>query len=141
LDHKLRNITVHVELEQENRSIQVDSTRFQEVLLNLISNAAEAMPQGGSLRIQSSFPEADGRDFLEISISDTGAGFDKENLKRIYEPFFTTKTEGIGLGIPICRKIIEAHNGTMKISSRPSQGTTVEIRLPASAPGLRNGDS
>ena len=141
LDHKLRNITVHVELEQENRPVQVDSTRFQEVLLNLISNAAEAMPQGGNLRIQSSFPEADGRDFLEISISDTGAGFDKENLKRIYEPFFTTKTEGIGLGIPICRKIIEAHNGTMKISSRPSQGTTVEIRLPASAPGLRNGGS
>ncbi|RJP70323.1 MAG: PAS domain S-box protein [Candidatus Abyssobacteria bacterium SURF_17] len=130
LSHELRNIIVHIQLDQEDRKLSVDAVKFVEVLVNLISNAADAMPSGGDLRIFSAFLQSDGGDSLVLSISDTGFGIEEKDFEHIFEPFFTTKARGTGLGLPICKRIIDAHNGTLKIKSIVNQGTTVEILLP-----------
>lgn len=131
VDHRLGGVNTLVDLEHENRDIAVDVPKFSSVLVNLLSNAAEAMPAGGDLRISSQFLENDGITVLRLSISDSGCGIDEEHLDRIRQPFFTTKTKGTGLGIPACEKIIEAHNGNLTISSKLSEGTTVDIEIPA----------
>jgi signal transduction histidine kinase len=130
LSHKLHNTNVHLELEQEDGEIFVDAPKMTRTLMNLISNAAEAMPDGGDLWICSKFSESDGAPLLSLSISDSGCGIDAEGLERIKEPFFTTKTSGTGLGIHICKKIVEAHKGSFSIKSTVNEGTTVEITLP-----------
>jgi len=130
LSDKLDNITVHTELDRENREIFVDPLKFGEVLENLISNAADAMPGGGIIRIGSDLTRIDKSDFLRISISDTGSGIDEEKLGRIFEPFFTTKARGTGLGLPICMRILVAHNGMLNVMSNINEGTSVEIILP-----------
>jgi len=130
LAHKLHNINAHVELEPEDGEIYVDPIKFVAVLVNLISNAAEAMPGGGELRIKACFHNEDGQSILKLTIADNGCGIEEDHLDRIHEPFFTTKIKGTGLGIPICKKIIEAHKGRLDIRSEPNNGTTAEIRLP-----------
>jgi PAS domain S-box-containing protein len=129
--HKLGGILMSFDLEQGEREVRVDSTKFTTALVNLITNAVEAMPDGGSLHFASSFRQEDGKEMLTLSIADTGRGIAKEDLQRIQEPFVTTKMRDTGLGLPICRKIIEAHNGRMQIRSRLNEGTTVEITIPA----------
>ncbi|MBI4831176.1 MAG: PAS domain S-box protein [Candidatus Lindowbacteria bacterium] len=131
LSHKLHTISVTLELEQNKREITVDGVKFAAVLVNLISNAIEAMPSGGDLRIFSHFCKMNGNDVLRLSIKDTGCGIAEEDIRRIQEPFVTTKIRGTGLGLPICRKIVEAHKGRMQINSKLHEGTTVEITLPA----------
>ncbi len=127
---RLGNITVHLELEQEDEPIRVDVDKITRVLVNLITNASEAMSKGGSLTIRSQFYKVDGADFLNVSLSDTGCGIDAKILGQVQEPFFTTKRQGTGLGIPICKKIIDAHGGTFRMESQLNRGTTVEITLP-----------
>jgi signal transduction histidine kinase len=95
-----------------------------------VTNAVEAMPDGGDLRIYSEFRQEDKRSLVSLSISDTGCGITEEDLDRIQLPFVTTKPGGIGLGLPICRKIIEEHHGTLRITSKLNHGTIVEIILP-----------
>lgn len=131
LSSRLDNVIVQTELEQEDREITVDATKMLRVLMNLISNAVEAMPDGGNLKIRSQYTERNGESVLNLFISDNGGGISEENLRRIGEPFFTTKAQGTGLGIPICKKIIEAHGGVLTLKSKLSEGTTVEITLPA----------
>ena len=130
LKDTLCNITVELDLEEERREINLDAPKMARVLVNLISNAAEAMPGGGNLRIRSRVSEHKGEDVLKLSISDTGCGIDEKDLERVHEPFFTTKRQGTGLGIPICRKIIDAHGGSFDLKSKLGEGTTVEIELP-----------
>ena len=130
LTHRLDNINVHLELDHDAREVDVDAFRIGAVLVNLISNAAEAMPAGGNLRISSGVCEHNGLAMLRLSISDTGCGIDAENLKQVHEPFFTTKIKGTGLGIPVCKKIVEAHDGRLVITSEVNEGTTVELWLP-----------
>jgi hypothetical protein len=88
------------------------------------------MPNGGDLTIRSRFYTDKGARFLAVTVADTGCGMDDAHLKRIDEPFFTTKHRGTGLGIPICRKIVEAHGGSYAIASAVGTGTTVEIIVP-----------
>jgi PAS domain S-box-containing protein len=127
---KLAGIEAQLDFEQEDREISVDIVKFTQVLVNLMQNAIEAMPGGGTLKIRSRFGEADSGDVLRLSISDTGIGIKKENLDNVFEPFFTTKTRGTGLGLAVCKKYIEGHSGTVEIHSRVDKGTTVEISLP-----------
>jgi signal transduction histidine kinase len=134
VDHKLTDIDIHIDLEHEDREIAIDTPKFNAALANLLSNAAEAMPSGGELSICSQFQENEGAGILKISISDRGCGIDEEHLDRIFQPFFTTKTRGTGLGIPACKKIIEAHNGSLTIKSEPKKGTTVDIEIPSAGP-------
>ena len=70
------------------------------------------------------------RDFLEISVADTGKGIPREGLKKILAPYYTTKEKGVGLGLVITQKIVQAHEGTLEVQSHENQGTTVTIRLP-----------
>jgi signal transduction histidine kinase len=125
-------------IEVENRLpplvLPADAHKMEQVLVNLVLNAIVAMPSGGRLRFRHI---ADGP-FLTLIVSDTGGGIPPENLEKIFDPFFTTKRsgEGTGLGLAVCRKIIEQHGGKISASSRPGEGTEFRISLPfAPAPG------
>jgi signal transduction histidine kinase len=130
LSDRLKNISTRVELERGDEEIPVDVVKFKQVLVNIISNAADAMPGGGSLRIRSRLLERGEEKLLEIAITDTGHGIDEKLLNDVLKPFFTTKTRGTGLGLSLCKKILDAHNGTMSIKSKVGEGTTVELSLP-----------
>ena len=84
------------------------------------------MPDGGTLTITSK----KSNDNFELAFSDTGMGMSKENIKKIMTPFFTTKAKGMGLGLAICKRIAEAHNGKIRLESKQGQGTTVTIIVP-----------
>jgi PAS domain S-box-containing protein len=127
---RLKDIDVHLELDPKTPEISVDRVKFTAAFTNLILNAVEAMPEGGDIWISSKLSEMPGANVLLISISDAGCGIDQAHMENIYEPFFTTKTRGTGLGLPTCKKIIEAHGGTLSISSELNKGTTAEITLP-----------
>ncbi len=107
---------------------QVSGNRYElmQVFGNLIFNAVEAMPDGGSLQFRTSF--ADGR--VSVQVTDTGIGMDDETLNRLFEPFFTTKETGQGLGTSILFGIVERHRGEIAVESVPGQGTTFYVNLP-----------
>ncbi|MBI5115486.1 PAS domain S-box protein, partial [Candidatus Poribacteria bacterium] len=106
---RLRNITTHIELASEDQPVSLDAAKTMRVLVNLITNAVEAMPEGGELWIRSEFGQCEDVTFLRLSVSDTGCGIEEKDLDRVQEPFFTTKKHGTGLGLAICKKIIDAH--------------------------------
>jgi signal transduction histidine kinase len=107
--------------------IMADPEHLRQVFLNLFTNASDAMPSGGTLTLR-----ARGGQNLLIEIVDTGTGIAAADLPRVMETFFTTKPpgKGTGLGLPICRRIVEAHGGRISIESEPGKGTTVRIVLP-----------
>jgi signal transduction histidine kinase len=104
----------------------VDPQQFGQVLSNLFINAIQAMPDGGTLTV-STFSDPKG---IQVSVRDSGKGIPKSKLDRIFDPFYTTKTRGTGLGLPICRRVVEAHHGGISVSSRSGQGAEFFIRLP-----------
>lgn len=111
--------------------------QIQQVLLNLIINARQAMGQQGHGRLTVQVGTDNSGKWAEVSIADTGPGMEPAVLKRIFEPFFTTKPPGdesglggTGLGLPVCRDIIEAHHGRMRVESKPGHGATFTVRLP-----------
>lgn len=123
---------------------RVNPAQIQQVLLNLMINARQAMPRGGTLRVNVGV-DAAGKT-AEIRIADTGIGISAGDLRRIFEPFFTTKTApdesglgGTGLGLPVCRDIVEAHKGRLRVESKPGQGSVFTLRLPACSGGLEQG--
>ncbi len=122
----LHNIAVHWDDSRRLPSVRCDEHRIKQVFLNVLKNAIDAMPNGGAIHLAL---EADDRD-LTVRIRDEGPGMPKELLERIGDPFFTTKSDGTGLGIMVCHRIVEAHNGSMRFTSAPGAGTTVHIRLP-----------
>jgi signal transduction histidine kinase len=133
-----RNVTLFSSLSSEVPSILGDPTHLQTLFLNLITNALDAMPQGGHLRISTeiqSTPATSGENgrWVEISIADTGIGITEESKKRIFDPFFTTKKigEGTGLGLAICEKIIKEHAGRLEVESEVGKGSTFSIFIPA----------
>jgi signal transduction histidine kinase len=141
----LQKHRVQVEFRAEGRpSARINPAQIQQVLLNLIINARQAMPQGGTLRLRVGH-DATGR-LAEVSVADTGVGIAPADLRRIFEPFFTTKTGpddtglgGTGLGLPVCREIVEAHKGRLRAESRVGVGTTFTLRLPACPDPARQG--
>jgi two-component system, cell cycle sensor histidine kinase and response regulator CckA len=128
----------------EDVTIMADVTQIDQVLMNLISNAKDAMPKGGALHVEVK-PVEIGKVFRQtygfgepgrysmISVTDTGSGMDEATQKRIFEPFFTTKEagKGTGLGLSIAYGIVKQHNGYITVSSQLGEGTTFEIYLPA----------
>jgi two-component system sensor kinase FixL len=108
------------------REISCDPDKLKQVFINIISNGFEAMAEGGFMTV-SSTKVADG---IEIRITDAGVGIPEESLAHIFEPFYTTRERGSGLGLPISYKIIEAHDGDISAMSEPGRGTTFIIRLP-----------
>ena len=108
--------------------------QIEQILLNLIINARQAMPRGGRLRIE--VLENTATQLVEIHISDTGVGIAPEQLRLIFEPFYTTKEPdehghgGTGLGLSVCRQIIEQHQGRIRVESMPGKGSTFTVKLP-----------
>jgi two-component system sensor histidine kinase HydH len=122
-----KGIKIKLNLSQQRLSAEIDSDRFSQCLLNLYLNALQAMENGGQLTIENSITE---ESLIKIEIKDTGSGIKSEDLNKIFDPYFTTKTKGTGLGLAIVHKIIEAHRGDIKIRSISEQGTAFTIVIP-----------
>jgi signal transduction histidine kinase len=106
--------------------LEADRDYLKQLLLNLILNGIQAMPDGGTLTMAAR-PD---KDFLELTVSDEGMGMAQETMRRIFEPYFTTKANGSGLGLSIARRIVEAHHGSIAVDSAPGKGSRFQIRLP-----------
>lgn len=122
-----RNVKLEFDTVEEIVQIECDENRLKQVFLNFIKNGIEAMPDGGDLRVKAEIHDEN----IVISIQDTGVGIPPETLKKIGEPFYTTKKNGNGLGLMVSFKIIESHNGKVYIESEQNKGTTFKILLPA----------
>ncbi len=108
----------------------MDEEQIQHLLMNLILNAIQAMPDGGKISIKTSVEEKDGNKHIKVSISDTGTGIPKEIMGKIFDPFFTTRPHGTGLGLYICKKIIKSHNGEIWVESEEKKGSTFYFTIP-----------
>jgi PAS domain S-box-containing protein len=123
------NIPENIETQKnlaERTTAAVDEKQLERVFLNVTKNAIQAMPNGGKLVVTTTKT----KDYIEIAFTDTGTGIAEENISRIFTPFFTTKAKGIGLGLAICKRIVEEHGGTIGFKSKVGQGTTFTIILP-----------
>jgi PAS domain S-box-containing protein len=136
IEHYLRSRQIKVvrEFADTLPTFHADCQQLRQVFLNLLTNASDAMTEGGTLtlRVAACQPEHGGCAIV-IEFADTGSGIKPKDLLKVWEPFFTTKSEGkgTGLGLAICRRIVEEHKGTINIESEVGQGTTVRITLPA----------
>ncbi|GAF97557.1 unnamed protein product, partial [marine sediment metagenome] len=122
-----RNITVKKDFPPDPPLVRVNRKNMEFVFLNLLKNGIESMENHGVLRI-STRVEKD--NYLEIIVSDTGKGIAAEDLKSIYDPFFTSKTSGAGMGLTIAHKIVKDHNGSINVRSKKGEGTTFTVMLP-----------
>jgi PAS domain S-box-containing protein len=117
-----------VELSAEQMRAPLDESAMRSALTNLIINAVQAMTGGGRLSVRTS---RDGGGDLLVEIKDTGVGMTSDQIRQVFEAFYTTKAKGLGLGMPYAKKIIEEHGGEIGVESRPGEGTLVTVRLPA----------
>lgn len=124
------NIEVKTELKEDLPTIQADPDQILRTCSNIIANAISAMPEGGSLELKTG--ENKKEENVQISIADTGEGIPKENGKKIFEPLFTTKATGIGLGLSLCKKYVEAQGGRIEVESEVGKGTKFVVKLPVS---------
>jgi PAS domain S-box-containing protein len=126
----LKYVKVEKEFYQQPVYIYGDRNLLEQVIRNLEINASHAMPHGGHLRLATRVTED--KNFLQMEFTDTGHGIPEENLEKIFLPFFTTKSEGMGtgLGLPIVKDIVEQHNGTLTLTSQLGKGTTIIVNLP-----------
>jgi PAS domain S-box-containing protein len=124
------------ETEEAPLMIEANPDQLRQVFLNLVLNAVEAMPEGGTLRIGTAVERSivDGRPSVSITFADTGLGLAPEVRERLFEPFFTTKEDGSGLGLSISYGIVQAHGGEILVASEVDKGCTVTVRLPAEQP-------
>jgi signal transduction histidine kinase len=128
-----QKIEAITQVEEKLPKIYADSQELEQVLVNLYFNAIDAMPDGGALTVgaKTILSGSGAPHQVVISVSDTGFGISPEDLPKIFLPFFTAKKKrGLGLGLPICDRIIKNHGGRIKVESQPGQGTTFEIYLP-----------
>ena len=121
------SIETNLELDSSPVTGMLDEPSIRATTLNLVLNAVQAMPAGGHLTISTSSNEGK----LLMLISDTGSGMSADQIKQIFEPFNTTKSRGLGLGMPYAQKIIQQHGGQIVVESQPGKGTDVRIELPA----------
>jgi signal transduction histidine kinase len=111
--------------------VAVDASRMKQVFLNLLQNAAQAMPKGGTLQIRT---ERVGQE-VAVTFSDTGVGMPPEVLEHLFEPFFTTKAGGTGLGLPVSLGIVQEHGGRITVESASGKGSAFTVWLPIAASG------
>jgi two-component system sensor histidine kinase HydH len=123
-----KGISIRADIPSEPWNIFIDADKITQVMLNLYLNAIGAMDRGGTLGVALSMLN---NRMVQIDVSDTGEGIDKDNLPRIFDPYFTTKPSGTGLGLAIVYRIIEAHNGEIRVESERGKGTKVSVFLPA----------
>src|SRR5436853_7871405 len=123
---KDRDIVVEQELRSDLPLLELDRDQMKQAFYNVIKNSFEAMKARGILRIRTDKDDS----HVIVRFTDTGGGISAENLSRVFEPYFTTKTSGTGLGLLIVRRIVREHGGELSIESRAGKGLTVTIRLP-----------
>lgn len=126
----MANVTLRKRYANDLPSIYVDANKLKQVLMNLIKNAIEAMPSGGTIDIEANVVDHHEGSSLRIRIRDQGTGIPEHILNQLGEPFLTTKEHGTGLGLSVCQRIIEAHNGNLRMTSNGRDGTTADIDLP-----------
>jgi PAS domain S-box-containing protein len=119
-------VRITVDFAEGLPAVKADEKQIQEVCMNLLRNAFEAMPDGGDIRVSTSLL----LDAVQIDVTDTGSGISEADLKRIFDPFFTTKETGTGLGLSVCYGIVQAHRGELKYTSTLGRGTTAHLVLP-----------
>ncbi|MEQ1848339.1 MAG: ATP-binding protein, partial [Nitrospira sp.] len=143
--HKvIEHIIALMQFEAEDRKVQLeqtvetdlplvlgDETQISQVLINIVVNAFHAMPDGGRCDIVAEARTTDKTHWVEIAVRDTGIGIKKEDVSRLFEPFYSTKSSGTGLGLAIAYRIMQDHGGTIHVSSAPGNGTTVVMTFPA----------
>ena len=114
--------------------VEADEGQLSQVIQNLVLNAVQAMPEGGTVTIsaENAASPQEGKRFVKISVTDTGAGISENHLQRIFDPYFTTKQQGSGLGLATCFSIIRKHGGKIRATSTLGKGSTFHISLPAS---------
>jgi len=136
-----RNVTLELDDCDPELSFDGNHTELQQCLLNLSLNALQAMPEGGKLRIGTSlaalpehfFQAGEERregNYVCLTVTDTGTGMDEAALRHLFEPFYTTKESGTGLGLVSCKRIITAHGGVMRVESAPGEGTSFHMHIP-----------
>jgi two-component system sensor histidine kinase HydH len=118
-------------VEPDQAMIDADPDRFVQILLNLFLNGLQAMEDGGTLSVEMRIEGAD----AVLSVSDTGSGISAENLPHVFDPYFTTKPSGVGLGLANVHKLVEAHGGRIDVVSNAGAGTRFIVRIPGAPPG------
>ena len=132
VDLRTQRISISLELREGLPKLIADRGQLQQVFFNLCANAIEAMrfvDRARLLRIRSDIIK--GSSYIMVTIEDSGTGIDGKNRDRIFEPFFTTKSSGTGIGLTICRSIIESHGGSLQVSSNHPYGTIFHVALPS----------
>jgi signal transduction histidine kinase len=129
------NIELNTKLGEIPRML-LDPEQIQRVFLNIVQNAVEAMPEGGNLMIKTSRTD----DSVEISIIDSGIGILPENMPKLFTPLFSTKTKGLGLGLTVCKQIVESNGGKIIAKSKVGQGTTFTVKFPIQTRDALKGD-
>ncbi len=120
------NIKLSKDLQPDLPMVTIDSNQVGQVLINLIENACQAMTDGGELQISARKSKV----FVEIEIGDSGCGIPEKEVKKIFDPLFTTKPKGTGMGLAVCHGIIDKHNGIIEVKSQEGKGTNMIIKLP-----------
>jgi two-component system, sporulation sensor kinase E len=128
-----RGLNLKTRLARQLPATPIDPEQIQQVLVNLVKNALQAMTTGGTLTLQT----GEGADGVWVSVGDTGGGIPQEQINRIFEPFYTTKKKGSGLGLMIVQRIVRAHGGRIELESQVGRGTTFRIWLPLHERKLR----
>ena len=121
------NIELRDELPETLPPLKIDPMQMGQVLQNLITNGVQAMPAGGVLTLRGG---RDSEETVRLEVADTGEGISPANMKKLFQPLFTTKPKGIGLGLVVCRNLAEANGGRIEVSSEPGLGTTFTVTLP-----------
>ena len=129
MDLEAQNISLDLKLADTLPKIEADDDKLNQVFLNLFLNGIQAMDSGGILTIRSHLKGKN----VAVVVEDTGGGIEGENLQKVFDPYFTTKRDGTGLGLALSAKIIEEHEGEIVIASQPGEGTRVEVVLPVTA--------
>lgn len=130
-DARQRHVTLEFSVHPEDLQLEVDADRFSQTMLNLYLNAIEAMEAGGIITVEASAQEGE----VVLRVSDSGRGIHPDHLPHVFDPYFTTKPEGVGLGLANVHKLVEAHGGDITVESRPGFGTTFVVRYPAPGSG------
>jgi two-component system, NtrC family, sensor kinase len=127
-----QKISIEKKIDSDLPRMQADSQQLAQVLVNLYLNAIDAMPEGGKLRVEAEIAKPDGAEpVILITVADTGIGIDEMDREQIFQPFFTAKKRrGMGLGLPICKRIIKNHGGRIEVESQLGIGTTFKIYPP-----------
>ncbi|MCF6159373.1 MAG: GAF domain-containing protein [wastewater metagenome] len=128
---KIGNIQLMKKFDTRVPKIVIDTTQIKQVFLNIIKNAVESMPEGGTLTVTTTVEN----NYVKIDITDTGIGMEAETLKSVFVPFFTTKTDGTGVGLIVSQKIINDHGGYIRVESVKHEGSTFSIYLPIESEG------